>query len=774
MKIPYLIKRQSYINIFNFFFHLLFIFKIIESQNSECGKNDPFLLNNRCASEPCPKEGPNSKDCIINNTIIKTQWLNNIILIGGTDFRYINFASYPNGDMILCTTSFPVQPERIFFGLTVDGRPLFKKNEEEKFFNSINITDGSVVQYEAEYYIIKSSNEETYGKEYFFSVSKVGCNAELFDLDNNKAYVKTSHSFSGVEYIFSNRNAFISLENVTSEYNYLFAFVAGYIPPDNNKVHFQIHKFNSISNFKDTTSFIKEIDFQNIYGNMVSCYLSSGGLIYCFYMFKDYSKIYFRFDKYEKDLSGHRNLSFESNLWDDMNFYKCINFKDEISVLAFYGNFTNTFYPIILFRNFNTQNQTFENYIPGDSYFSGINLNKKEFSNQLGVNDIIKISENKLAFSCITRDKEIIYIIIINMFSDKKLKARYYSINAFKFYNIKVLFELRIHKYNSFIAFAASFCPQKKCEENDDKHFSSLIIFSYPNGTDYAIDLEKYLFENNDVKIDRIDINLQNKLNIDNNIFGHIFSSIVIQKILLNNNYKLYSSKDESKEIENNSTLGDNENIILKPQANSIKLPSLFLSIEYYFKTKEPEFKIFETYPEEKEGDDDQQFFNQDEYKGKLNYYKIQSNFELTSECNNTSCELCFYSQRDICLTCKYNFTTTEINQQLSKVCQDEEKTDIVKEKFSDQITPIITDEISTEIIVDKTNEKTESITDKPRDEFTEKITDEITEKISKEITEGINDNKITDRITIGGETENLINESNKINKNTINECNDK
>ena len=89
-------------------------------------------------------------------------------------------------------------------------------------------------------------------------------------------------------------------------------------------------------------------------------------------------------------------------------------------------------------------------------------LSKKEFSNQLGVNDFIKISENKLAFSCITKDKETIYIIIINMFSDKKLKARYYSINAFKFYNLKVLFELRIHNYNSFIAFAASFCSQKK------------------------------------------------------------------------------------------------------------------------------------------------------------------------------------------------------------------------------------------------------------------------------------------------------------------------
>ena len=73
--------------------------------------------------------------------------------------------------------------------------PLFKENGEDKFFYSINITDASYTQYEADYYIIKSSNSENYGKEYFFSISKLGCNAELFDFDNNKAYVKTSKSF---------------------------------------------------------------------------------------------------------------------------------------------------------------------------------------------------------------------------------------------------------------------------------------------------------------------------------------------------------------------------------------------------------------------------------------------------------------------------------------------------------------------------------------------------------------------------------------------------
>ena len=733
MELSYLIKRQAHIYIFNILFHLLFIFKIIQSKNSECGRNEPFLLsnNNKCSSEYCSKERIDSKDCIINNTIIKTQWLNNIILIGGKGFRYINFASYPNGDMIIETTSNPKNPQRIFFGLTFDGKPLFKENEEEKYFYSINITDGSnYEQYEAEHFIIKSSNGENYGKEYFFSVSKVGCNAELFDFENDRVYVKTSRVFTGYEFMYSYRNAFISLEKVSSEYNYLFGFIAGHID-DYNRVHFQIHKFNSISGFKDTNTVIKEIEVQRGYGNMVSCYLSPGGLIYCFYLYADNYKVYFRLDKYEKDLTGNKFLHIESNLLDkdQMNFHKCINFKDEVSVLAFYGNFTNTFYPIFLFRNYNKTIQDFEEYIPGNPYNSGMYLNRKEFSYHLGVNDIIKISENKLAFSCVTKNKDEIYIIIIKMFDNKKLSARYYSIYSFMLYRLKVLLDLRMHKYNDFISFAASFCSQEKCEKDEDEHFSSLIIFSYPNGTDCDIDLEQYLYDNNNIKIDRIEINLKNQLNIDNNIFGHIFSSIIIQNILLSENYKLYSSKDESKEIKINTTLEDNETIILEPQRNGINLPSLFLSIEYYFITKEPQYQIFENYPVEKEGESDEQFFEQDEFKGKLNYYKIKSNFELTSECSEPDCELCFYSQRDICLTCKNNFTTTIINNKLSKVCYEEKETDFVTENITEKITPSISDETPTEIIIDETNEKTE---------------------------------KITDKITIGDDTENLISDEMK------------
>ena len=63
-----------------------------------------------------------TNDCIIsNNTVIVNQWLNNIICLGDKDFRYVNFASFSNGSMIVEATSIPDSPKRMFYGIQSDG-----------------------------------------------------------------------------------------------------------------------------------------------------------------------------------------------------------------------------------------------------------------------------------------------------------------------------------------------------------------------------------------------------------------------------------------------------------------------------------------------------------------------------------------------------------------------------------------------------------------------------------------------------------------------------
>ena len=75
---------------------------------------------------------------------------------------------------------------------------------------------------------------------------------------------------------------------------------------------------------------------------------------------------------------------------------------------------------------------------------------------------------------------------------------------------------MRMHNYNNFLVFGFS----------HSNAFNSLLIFSYPNSTDSNVDLIQKLFplSNNS----GLYINLKNETRIENNLFGYIFSGIII------------------------------------------------------------------------------------------------------------------------------------------------------------------------------------------------------------------------------------------------------
>ena len=84
--------------------------------------------------------------CSIKNSIIKSQWLNNIIFIGVQSFKYINFGEYSNGDMIIEANS-PTKGIRMFYGLKNNGRPLFtiETKEASSYSCKDSITQGQDV-----------------------------------------------------------------------------------------------------------------------------------------------------------------------------------------------------------------------------------------------------------------------------------------------------------------------------------------------------------------------------------------------------------------------------------------------------------------------------------------------------------------------------------------------------------------------------------------------------------------------------------------------------
>ena len=240
-------------NIFIISCLILFQFIIIPfiKSNSACDRDKPILKDNTCQLLFCSKDDLNSTLCEINNTIIKTQWLTQIINIGELGYRYINIVSYSNGDMVFLASSFPRSNGRIFYGINKDGRPFFNNqstNEKEYIYKmEVNQTD-NCYKYEGESSVIKlSGKNNNSGKEYLVSTSKRDSFIEIYDFDNNIIYQKDFKIFTNNWIVQSFRYCFISL---ISDDNIDFYYLLGFTSIGNIFM-LQKHKLENISNFEN-------------------------------------------------------------------------------------------------------------------------------------------------------------------------------------------------------------------------------------------------------------------------------------------------------------------------------------------------------------------------------------------------------------------------------------------------------------------------------------------------------------------------------------------
>ena len=371
-------KRKS----FHFKFVLLtIIYKIIRTELNNCSIYTPLMMYNQCTIQYCSKEQFESKVCQVNNTIIKTQWLNNIITIGNTSFRYINFASYSNGDMVVETTQYPQNSYRMFYGLKKNGRPLFinkTTNGETPYYTTqvTNQTNGHSGKTEAVAEIIKFS-EFGDGKEYFFSISKLDCYGEIFDFDNDLMYQKSVKSFTKYTYTITYRHAIVPYKTMSqNSYFYLFGFIKSDNPNSFTNSTFNLYKIR----FKSDTSFPnknRDMSMPNAYGNIVSCFQTEKELFICFYLTKFEDIYYYNLLKVKENLSENITYSFKSILTSniDLNFYKCVHLKGEAGVFLYYDYVESVLYPIFLFKEFDTTENKFIDYLP---YYtnSSIELNQ--------------------------------------------------------------------------------------------------------------------------------------------------------------------------------------------------------------------------------------------------------------------------------------------------------------------------------------------------------------------------------------------------------------
>ena len=228
---------------------LLFIYFIIKVYTEECSSNYPIILQNQtCVSLNCSEFEFKNGYCTINNSKIQTQWLTNIIIIGDWQFRYINFATYSNGDFIVETTACPRDSRRMFYGLKANGREFFKNGSA---FFSINtegqINDGK--KYEGEILIIRITEPPDKDKEFVLSITKDQEYFELYDYENEKVYQKQISSIIGIEHPSLRMFALTSLFSDNKYYS-LYGFI--------NNENFYLYKFSFSSKNIGTSTIIKE------------------------------------------------------------------------------------------------------------------------------------------------------------------------------------------------------------------------------------------------------------------------------------------------------------------------------------------------------------------------------------------------------------------------------------------------------------------------------------------------------------------------------------
>ena len=335
-------------------------------------------------------------------------------------------------------------------------------------------------------------------------------------------------------------------------------------------------------------------------------------------------------------------------------FTKCIHLEEETGAFIFYSStfdYIMLDYPTILFKTFDG-GYSLNNFFP---YFPIIELTRKTLNIGTILNDIIKITNKKLCFSSTSTSKDELYIVLLNIINMDNVVIRYYTIDTYNKYSFVFMADMRLHLYNNYISFGFSFCRQSNCENSNDPHYSGFMIFSYPNGTDYYLNLTEYLFNNDDIKKNNLYIDLKNNVRIENNIFGLVYSNIKITQIINCDNINLLSSLDENNFLTANSDLKENEKI--KIIFNSYNVMSC--QIKYIYIITEQDFEQYNNYCERDilYGEDTADIFNSDKstYESKvLNYYIILDE-KLETQCTELNCDLCFETKKDYCITCKNN-----------------------------------------------------------------------------------------------------------------------
>ena len=192
--------------------------------------------------------------------------------------------------------------------------------------------------------------------------------------------------------------------------------------------------------------------------------------------------------------------------------------------------------------------------------------------------------------------------------------------------------------------------------DNDDEHYSSLIIFNYPNSTDISLDIIPELFNNNNNLENDFSFNFGRNISIENNIFGFIFKGTRIMKIPDNIHLTNITNRDI---LESESIVLKDENVSLSFDTHEQYTKGNYI-IEYAYALTEPNYEDINNYINTCDSiygsiEEEKNYYQYNNYTGKSSNFTLIISDTMNTNCNDENCALCFTNYT--CITCKYNYT---------------------------------------------------------------------------------------------------------------------
>ena len=578
---------------------------------------------------------------------------NQIIRFGG-GYRAGQFTLRKDGVLYIQYSS---GKKRLFYSLQPNGRGTFVNDETNKV---INITSNSYYngelctsRYESKNMLVYLSNDNSQTNPYIFSVSSYISLAELhyFDSDGNNSHKSwLATDFFGINeqhrYIFSYQ---FSLFGGSS--NIYYAAFIQYKGTINGKSYSETYtlikyKFTSSNN----SEIIKQKEMSNNYDNrIVSAFIMDFYNCLAVFFLKDNPLTYTMRLHNLDTLECFKDKEFYS-LNGDINkgegiFFKAIYLRYEYVAFIFFtekGNGKSLKLIIFYINQDNDYNV--------DSHLSK-NLDWYDLDTSIRFNEFYKINNESLLFVSTINPRTLII-----MFFDTYKWYEFLNIRSYKFemegYDFKE--ELSIDFYNNFLMFTSTVSPSS----GSGTLSSILLFFSYPNGTDFYLNISPYIMNSEYYSNGNLINYLLSTNTIDNNIFGYTLI-YAIKLISIPNEIIFYRQGSNipltnGEQIGSNHILNQNKDIIKYNQNYTLDYQFMALGKASYndlYNQAHGHDKIFKNSGSSYNYEND---YKQNVYYGRTN----RLTFRLCHDFCETCEELGNSNNNQKCLTClpKYRY----------------------------------------------------------------------------------------------------------------------